>query len=83
MRMSWNPRIKFEGDVYGFIPLLSVISVNNVKDKMFPVQWSYDAKNNITSLKLMELLNYEFTEDDVLYTQTDDYGETIKPKIKS
>lgn len=83
IRMAWNPRYVFEGDVYGFISLFSVININNVKTKMLPVQWFYDAKNNITSIKSIELLNYDFTDDDVLFSLTEDYGETVKPKIKT
>ena len=83
VRMGWNPRIMFEGDVFGFVPLFSVININNVKEKMLPVNWVYDAYNNVTTLKNVELLNYDFQDDEVLYAQTEDYGETVKPKIRT
>lgn len=83
IRMGWNPRIMFEGDVFGFVPLFSIININNVKEKMLPVNWVYDAYNNVTTLKNVELLNYDFQDDEVLYAQTEDYGETVKPKIRT
>lgn len=83
LRMSYNPSIIFEGDVYGYIPFLSMVNVNNVKDKMMFTEWSYDAKSNVTSIKLLELKNYAFQEINVAYSLTEDYGETTKPTIKS
>ena len=83
VKMAWTPRIMFEGDVFGFVPLFSVININNVKEKMLPVNWVYDAKNNITTIKSIELQNTEITDSDVLFSVTEDYGETVKPTIKS
>ena len=83
MRMNYSPKIIFDGDVYGYVPLLSRINVNNVKEKMMCLEWSYDAYSNTTSIKLIELLNTDFQSIDVVYSLTPDYGETVKPTIKS
>lgn len=83
LRMSYKPRVVFEGDVYGYIPLFSMINVNNVKNKMMCTEWGYDANTNITRLKIIELMNNEIQSIDVSYSVTEDYGNTVKPTIKS
>ena len=83
IKNAWFPRVIFSGDVFGYLPLFSLLNINNVKDKMSPVQWVYDPVQNVTTIKSIELMNYDFDVDDVLYSQTEDYGETIKPKIRT
>lgn len=83
MRMNYLPKILFEGDIYGYVPFLSRVNVVNVKDKMMALEWGYDAYDNITRVKLIELLNYNFLDIDVVFSITDDYGETVKPTIQS
>ena len=83
IKNAWFPRVIFSGDVFGYLPLFSLLNINNVKDKMSPVQWVYDSVQNVTTIKSIELMNYDFDVDDVLYSQTEDYGETIKPKIRT
>lgn len=54
LRLSPRPMIIFEGDVFGFIPYLSVVSINNFDGKKFQfLNWSYSLDKNImrTSLK--------------------------------
>lgn len=83
IKNAWFPRVIFSGDVFGYLPLFSLLNINNVKNKMSPVQWVYDPVQNVTTIKSIELMNYDFDVDDVLYSQTEDYGETIKPKIRT
>jgi hypothetical protein len=81
LRMSQKPAKVFSGDIYGFMPYLSVISINNLVGKFMPIEWSFDAKSNITSVKLLEAFNDELNDIDYKYTL--DYGTTTKPTITS
>lgn len=82
MRMNWKPRVVFEGDVYGYVPFLSRVNLNNIKDKMMLSEWGYNASTNITTIKLIEIMNENFNDDDVIFSIEEDYGETVKPTIK-
>jgi hypothetical protein len=81
LRMSQKPQKIFIGDVYGFLPYLSVVSIDNLEGKFMPIEWSFDSKSNITSVKLLEAFNAELTDIDYKYTL--DYGNTVKPTITS
>ena len=83
MRMNFKPKVLFEGDVFGYLPFLSRVNVANVKDKMMAIEWGYDASNNITRVKLLEILNENFDSLDVIYSVTEDYGDSVKPVIIS
>ena len=81
LRMSQKPQKLFTGDVYGFLPYLSVVTIDNVEGKFMPIEWSFDSKANITTVKLLEAFNGELTDIDYKYTL--DYGNTVKPTITS
>ena len=81
LQMSQKPAKVFSGDIYGYMPYLSVISINNLSGKFMPIEWSFNAQENITSVKLLEIFNdYLF---DIDYKYTLDYGNTVKPTITS
>ena len=82
LRMNYTPRVVFEGDCYGYVPYFSVVDINNVNGRFQPIDYKYDAKMNITSIKFLELLNTEFLEEDVEYSTSPDYGNVVKPTIK-
>lgn len=46
-----------------------------------PIEWSYNTKSNIVTLKLLEGFTTEL--NDIKYTLTLDYGNTVKPTITS
>lgn len=81
LRMAQKPAKVFSGDIYGYMPYLSVISINNVSGLFMPIEWSFDAKSNVTSVKLLEAFNDELNDIDYKYTL--DYGSTVKPTITS
>lgn len=83
LRMNFKPKVLFEGDIFGYVPFLSRFNVANVKDKMMAIEWGYDASNNTTRVKLLEIFNEDFDDLDVIYSVTEDYGDTIKPTITS
>jgi len=78
MRISQKPTKAFIGDFYGYIPYLSLVSINNVGRFMF-VEWSYDTMSNVTTCKQLELFANEI--EDIQYAYTLDYGATVKPTI--
>lgn len=81
LRIQSNPIKVFTGDVYGYIPYFSVVTIDNVTGLFMPIEWDYDYKNNITRLKLLQFYNTDIA--DIQYTVSPDYGNnTIKPTIK-
>ena len=82
MKMNWLPKIVFEGDYFGYVPYFCVCNIDNVNGKYMAIDYIYDAKNNITSVKYLQLLNADITDDDIIYSSTLDYGNVVKPTIK-
>lgn len=81
LRIGQKPLKVFRGSVFGEIPYMSLIDINNIQGKFLPIEYSYDTKANITNLKLLELFCPEIS--DIIYKFTFDYGNTVKPTIKS
>jgi len=79
LRIAQKPLKVFKGSAFGFMPYFSYIDINNIEGKFFPIEYSYDTKNNITDFKLLELYSAEIP--DILYKFTYDYGNTVKPTI--
>jgi hypothetical protein len=79
LRIAQKPLKIFSGDIFGYIDYLSVINVNNIGDKFMPIEWNYDTKRNVTTVKLLELFAEEIS--DIKYTFTPDFGNTVKPTI--
>jgi hypothetical protein len=81
LRIQSNPIKLFTGDVYGYIPYFSVITIDNIVGLFMPIEWDYDYKNNITRVKLLQFYNTDIA--DIQYTISPDYGNnTVKPTIK-
>ena len=81
LRIQSNPIKVFTGDVYGYIPYFSVVTIDNITGLFMPIEWDYDYKNNITKVKLLQFYNTDIA--DIQYTVSPDYGNnTIKPTIK-
>ena len=81
LRMSQKPAKIFNGDIYGFIPYLSVISINNLTGKFMPIEYSFNTLTNMINIKLLEGFTDELNDIDYKYTL--DYGNTVKPTITS
>lgn len=80
LRISQVPTKIFSGSVYGYLPYLSLISINNISGKFMPAEYSYDTFSNICNIKLLELYSKEIS--DILYNFTFDFGNTVKPTIR-
>lgn len=86
MKMYAKPLKVFKGDIYGYIDYLSVVSINNISGLFMPIEWSYDCKQNITKVKLKEILNEDIggiNFNGIDYTIDLDYGNVEKPTIKN
>lgn len=80
LRINALPSKIFSGDVFGYVPMFSVISINGLTGKFYPTQSNYNAINNVTNLKLIEVFTDEI--EDIDYKLTYDYGNVVKPTIK-
>ena len=85
MAMYSKPLRVFEGDVFGYVDYLSVIEIDGINDvKFIPIEYNYDALNNITKLKLKQILNDAggIGYSNIDYDVTFDYGNVVEPTIK-
>ena len=81
MRIQQKPIKAFTGDIYGYVPYLSIIEINNVNGLFMFIEHSYDTDSNITRGKLQQFYTSEVA--DLQYLLTYDYGNTVKPSIRS
>lgn len=81
LRIQSSPIKLFTGDIFGQIPYLSLVQIDNVFGLFMFINYSYDIQKNIISGKLLQLFNIELGDIDYLFSY--DYGNnTIKPTIK-
>lgn len=82
LRISPRPMIVFEGNIYGYLPYLSLISINNFVGKLFqPVKYSYDFSTNILSLSSREFSSELIPVNDFNIDVANDYGNETKVTI--
>jgi len=81
MRIQQKPIKTFMGDIYGYIPYLSIIEINNISGLFMFIEYSYDTDSNITRGKLQQFFTSEVA--DLNFSLTFDYGNTVKPSIRS
>jgi hypothetical protein len=81
LRIQANPIKVFSGSIYGQIPYMSVISINNIVGLFMPIEYDYDYKTNVSQVKLLQFYNDDIA--DIQYVVSPNYGNnTIKPTIK-
>lgn len=80
LRMNQLPARVFSGDIFGYFPYLSVISIDGLSGLFMPIKYSYDTKENIISAELKQIYGNELT--DINYEKTFDYGNVVKPTIR-
>jgi hypothetical protein len=81
LRVQRNAIKIFSGGIFGLLPYLSIISINNVLGKFMFTNYSYDLMTNKMSAKLTQL--YQDEVGDIEFLITPDYGNTVKPTIKN
>ena len=81
MRIAQKTQKVFIGDFYGYVPYLSIVSINNLVGKFMFIEYSYDTDNNITKGKLKQFYTDEV--GGLLYDLKYDFGNVVRPSIKS
>jgi hypothetical protein len=82
--MYSKPLRVFSGDIFGYVDYLSVIEIEGISGvKFMIIEYSYDALNNITKVKLKQVLNDAggINYNDINYAITLDYGNVVQPTI--
>jgi hypothetical protein len=81
LRIQANAIKVFSGSIFGEIPYMSVITINNIVGYFMPIEYDYNYKTNISQVKLLQFYNDDIA--DIQYEVSPDYGNnTIKPTIK-
>ena len=86
MRMSQSPAKVFSGDVFGYFDYMSVVSIDGYAGlKFMPIAYSYNTRTNITSVTFRQIYGAELADQGVdgFYVKSFDYGNVVKPTIKS
>jgi len=81
LRIQSAPIKLFSGSIFGEIPYLSVVGINNVTGLFMFIEYEYDYKANKIEARLLQFYNSDL--GDIEYSISPDYGKsTIKPTIK-
>lgn len=84
LRIAPRPMIIFEGDVYGYMPYLSLIRINNFEGKQFQVtDYSYNISSNVLRLTSREFSSDYLDESEFSVYATNNYGNETKVTITS
>lgn len=82
LRLSPRPMMIFEGDVYGYIPFISLISIENIPGKKFqPSAYSFDTSTGILKLSSKEFSSDYLDAKDFNVEVKDNYGNETKVTI--
>lgn len=81
LRIQSSPIQVFSGSILGYLPYMSVVTIDGITGLFMFTQWNYDLRTKqTTSAKLMQFYNFDLA--DILYEVSPDYGNnTIKPTI--
>jgi hypothetical protein len=80
LRIQSSPIKVFSGSVFGEIPYMSVVTIDNVSGLFMPIEYDYNINTNKSNIKLMQFYNFDLA--DISYEISPDYGNsTIKPTI--
>jgi len=83
LRIAPRPMIEFSGDVFGYIPYLSLISINNITGNFQAINYTYDTSSNLLKLESREFENDYLDASTFTIEKSYDYGNTTKATIKS
>lgn len=82
IKMQNKPQKIFSGGVFGYLPSLSIISIDGLQGKFFPTEFNWDTKNDLCNFVLSEFFHTDDLDDsDVLYEKKYKRGNVIKPTI--
>ena len=81
LRLSPRPMQIFEGSIYGYIPYLSIININNITGKFQPIKYTFDPFENIIKLSSKEFSSDYLAPDQFIITASEDTGTETKVTI--
>lgn len=82
LRVAPRPMIIFEGDVYGYIPFMSLISISGFNAKRFqPTSYSFNTETGIMKLTSREIETSYLDKNDFVVDIKDNYGNETKVTI--
>jgi len=79
-RVQQSTAREFSGDVFGYFPYLSLVSIDGLNGLFMPIKYEYDTKENVVNATLRQIFAGEVA--DLEYKKTFDFGNTVKPTIK-
>lgn len=80
LRIQSSPVKVFSGGIYGYIPYLSVININNVLGLFMFTEYNYNIMSKKINAKMTQFYNTDL--GDIDYNISPDFGNTVKPTIK-
>jgi len=80
IRIQSKPQKVFTGDVYGYIPGLSLLNIDNLPGNFYPLGYEYDSIANICKFESNEIFDDKL-EGEIDYEKTFDRNKVIKPTI--
>lgn len=83
LRISPRPMIRFEGNVYGYMGILSHITIDNVPGNFQISKYSHDIQTNINRATFTEYATGNLSDADYSYEMTFDYGNVKNVKINT
>jgi len=81
MRLRQENALIFTGDVKGYLDYLSIVEIDGFNGLFCILEYNYDTRNDITSLKLKNFYGGDITNLDIGDSPVLDYGNTVKPTI--
>ena len=81
IRIQSRAQKVFTGDVYGYIPGLSLLNIDNLPGNFYPLGYEYDSLNNICKFESNEIFDEYIPEVEGDYEKTFDRNNVIKPTI--
>jgi len=83
LRSAPRPMIEFEGDIMGYIPFLSFVSINNIAGNFQPIEYTYNANSDTIKLVNREFSNTPLDNTTFSVEKSYDYGNVTKVTIRS
>ena len=90
LQISSGNALTFSGGIYGYLPYIGIITINNVGSGTEPptpyrfmtTQWSYDLAINVISAEYERIYNEDIFEDVEYIKELETNNTVIKPAIK-
>lgn len=82
LRISPRPMLYFEGDIFGYIPYMALITINNLSGKYQVSRYSYSSVSGINRTAFKEFSTDLLAPEDYRYEFEYDFGSETKVTIR-